>query len=91
MSMTFIFYQFDEGEFRKNHYGKGWFDYHSTPFGYWCGEPEAVIKELEQIVKSCYTVSNEYLREHRETFTLYDKHNSDRIYKILKERAMRKG
>lgn len=84
MKKPIIFYQFDEEKFRKLHYGKGWFDYHTTTFGYWCNDFETVLNELEHIVKCNYSVSEEYLFEHKKTFTLYDNQNSERIYRILR-------
>lgn len=86
MKKPVIFYQFDEEKFRKYHYEKGWFDYHNTKFGKVFKEPEKIIEEIQLIVKSDYSVSDEYIEEHKRTFPLYDTNNSKRIYQIIRQK-----
>ena len=85
MKRPIIFYQFDEDKYRKYHYQQGWFDYHNTEFGSSYSDPEDVINAMEEIINKKYKVSDQYMNEHKRTFTLYDNHNCERIYKLLSE------
>lgn len=88
MKKPVIFYQFDEKLFRKYHYQQGWFDYHKTSFGNSCGTSEEVLKELDKIIKNNFSVSNDFLTEHRAVFKLYDTNNSKRIYDVISEKTL---
>ena len=83
MKKPIIFFQFDEEEFRKNHYQEGWFNYHENVFGPFCRTADEVISNLECIVKNNYMVSQDFLDEHAKTFLYYDSKNSERLYKYL--------
>ena len=85
MKKPVIFYQFDEEKFRKYHYQQGWFDYHKTAFGNTCRTSEEVIQDLIVHIKNHFTVSQEFLSEHRKDFQLFDNKNSERIYAALAE------
>ena len=83
MKKPIIFYQFDEDEFRKFHYGKGYFDYHNNAFGNAFSEYKQVVSELERLIEQHYIVSSEYQKEHSMIFPYYDMRNSERIYEYL--------
>ena len=85
MKKSVIFYQFDEAKFRRYHYEAGWFDYHNSSFGKWCGKPDDVAKALEAAVISGFVPSTEYLDEHKKTFYYYDTDNCQRIFERLKK------
>lgn len=83
MKKPVIFYQFDEEQFRKYHYKQGWFDYHQTSFGRSCGTAKEVITELQYFLDNDFSVSKEYLDEHKKLFPIYDQKNCERIYQLL--------
>lgn len=80
MKKPVVFYQFDEENFRKFHYQEGYFDYHNNPFGKSFKNYEDVISNIEEIISNNYSVSLEYLDEHRYIFPYFDTNNSQRIY-----------
>jgi len=84
MKKPIIFFQFDEKDFRRYHYEEGWYSYRDSGFGDVCTEASEVIGTLRKYVQNGYKVSDEYLNEHRETFTLYDTLNSERIYEAVR-------
>lgn len=84
MKKPVIFFQFDEEMFRKHQYREGYFDYHNTPFGDFCATEEQTIHSLEKVLQNGFAPSAEYLAEHKKYFTLYDAHNSERIYQSVK-------
>lgn len=84
MKKPVLFYQFDEEKFRKYHYKQGWFDYHKSAFGKSFSDPDALLKELESLIKKNYAVSEKFELEHKRVFSLYDNRNCYRIYKLLK-------
>ena len=90
MKKPVIFFQFDEENFRKYHYEAGWFSYRDSAFGDVCTEHTEVIEVLQRYVQNGYKVTSEFLKEHEKTFPIFDKFNSERIYKtILKSRCRR--
>ena len=84
MKKPIIFFQFDENDFRRYHYEEGWFSYRDSHFGEVCVEPAEVIKTLRRYIQNGYAVSEEYLKEHKETFAIYDTSNAERIYKEVR-------
>ncbi len=89
MKKPIIFYQFDIKDFRKFHYPKGYFHYNDNPFSVALYSLKNVIERIETIINQNYTVNEEYLKEHKKYFPLYDNHNTERtftaIYKIVYE------
>lgn len=83
MRKPIIFYQFDEKKFRNYHYGQGYFNYHKNPFGKSFNHLSDVVQELENIIKSNYSVPSSYLDAHKDYFPYYDSDNSKRIYDLL--------
>lgn len=83
MKKPVIFYQFDEEEFRKKQYGKGYFDYHNNPFGVSRKSLNDVLAIMEMYVESNFKVDDTYLKGHKDYFPLYDRNNSMRIYKAI--------
>ncbi len=81
MRKPVIFYQFDESEFRSKQYKKGYFDYHNTVLGEWCGDRESVIDRLKQKAKTGFELLTESAV--REFFPLWDENNSQRIYDAI--------
>ena len=83
MKKPVIFYQFDEEEFRKYHYEKGWFDYYNNEFGNSHSDYHAVVTTLEEYINCEYKVSSSFLKAHEHEFELFDRMNSERIYRDL--------
>ena len=88
MKKPVIFYQFDEEEFRKYHYEEGWFDYHNNPFANSYDNYRDVLGELETYIKNGFQIPERFLEGHRREFLLYDRQNSERIYKDLRNLAL---
>lgn len=83
MKKPVIFYQFDEEKFRRQQYGKGYFDYFNNKFGNAYKNSNEVIDNLECIIKKNFGVDSEYLKEHNRIFKYYDQKNSERIYNSI--------
>lgn len=85
MNRPVIYYQYDEEEYFKGHYIKGYFDYRRDGFGPVCNSYEQVIKSLTNIVDSRFSLSNQFQKNINRFFPLFDNNNSKRIYdQILK-------
>lgn len=85
MKKPVIFYQFDVDDFRKAHYGQGYFDYTNNPFGKSYRTVDECVIELEKIINKNYKMSESALMAHREYFKYWDTNNCERIYQeILK-------
>lgn len=85
MKKPLIFYQFDLEQFRKGQYEAGVFDYQNNGFANSYKTKEEVFEELERYLQNDYAVSEEYLEEHKKYFTLYDDHNCERVYEMIKK------
>lgn len=84
MKKPVIFYQFDIEDFRKAHYGKGYFDYFNNPFGKSFESSEEVINELEKNIKNDYALDESFYNEHKAYFPYDDTNNSERVFEIIK-------
>lgn len=78
-----IYYQFDEEEFRKYHYAKGYFDYRRDGFGPVCTTEEALLQELERAFQSSMQMSPAYKDRVAAFFPLRDTNNCQRIYDAI--------
>lgn len=74
-----IYYQFDEEDYRKGHYPKGYFDYHEG-LGPWTAHKEALLHEIEKCVAAEFEMENKYCERVNEFFTYHDQNNCERIY-----------
>ena len=79
-----IYYQFDEEEFRKYHYAKGYFDYRRDGFGPVCTTEEALLQELERAFQSGMQMSPAYKDRVAAFFPLRDTKNCQRIYDAIR-------
>ena len=80
MKKPVLFYQFDEKKYRRSQYAKGYFDYFNNPFGQCYTEETSIIEALENCIKSNYSISDEYVEEHKKIFKYYDTDNCRRVY-----------
>lgn len=74
-----IYYQFDEEDYRKGHYQKGYFDYHEG-LGPWTTHKEALLYEIEKCVAAEFEMESKYRERVNKFFTYHDQNNSERIY-----------
>lgn len=79
-----IYYQFDEEEFRKYHYSKGYFDYRRDGFGPVCVSEEKLFSALEKCLDTGAHISDEYLSRIENFFPLRDGKNSERTFEMIK-------
>ncbi len=86
MKKPVLFYQFDEEEFRVRQYAQGYFNYVNNNFSCRYVKPEEVLSALECYAKNNFQISDDFLNAHAHYFPLYDAKNSERIYKIIKQK-----
>ncbi len=84
MQKPIIFYQFDYEDFRENQYQEGYFDYKNNVFGKSFDEVNGVIGEIERLLESDLTLSENNKEKVSEFFAFHDNNNSERIYEYLK-------
>lgn len=85
MEKPMIFYQFDERDFRKQHYSEGYFSYKRDAFGKVVYKEDTLIDELERILSNGCKIDEEYLKRIDNFFTLRDKKNSERNFNAIQE------
>ena len=78
-----IYYQFDEEEFRKYHYQKGYFDYRRDGFGPVCTTEKALLQALEQAFQNGMQMSPAYKDRVAAFFPLRDAKNCQRTYEAI--------
>ena len=78
-----IFYQFDEGEYRKGHYQEGYFSYRRDGFG------PVVVDEMELVdaigfsIQQGFKVEEKYQAKIDAFFTLKDQNNCQRTFEAI--------
>ena len=85
MEKPMVFYQFDEDEYYKNHYSKGYFDYRTDGFGPVCINEETTVREIMNLIKNNFVVNNEYLKRMKRTFIFSDSENSKRVFESIQK------
>ena len=86
MQKPIIFYQFDEDQFFKDHYSKGYFDYRKDGFGEVCTNIESFIRAFNKIINNNFVMEEKYLQKVGENFVHRDQNNSARIFDLIKEK-----
>lgn len=89
MEKPMIFYQFDEEEFREQHYKEGYFSYRRDAFGKVVYDEKALLDELCAILENNARTDDEYLGRINDFFTLRDKNNCERNFCAIEEIADR--
>lgn len=79
-----IYYQFDEEEFRRYHYQKGYFDYRRDGFGPVCTDEAALLQALERCLQDGARPAPEYLQRMEAFFPLRDDHNCQRTFDAIR-------
>lgn len=86
MKKPMLFYQFDQGKFRKGQYAKGYFDYETDGFGpVFKKGPEEIVAYLKQAFANQFQLEESYQEKINAYFPLHDNNNSERVYNFLKE------
>ena len=83
MRKPVIYYQFDEEEYRAQHYRQGYFDYRRDGFGEVVTEQDALFDLLEQYLENGCSLKPEYRERIQGFFPLQDRNNCERIYKEI--------
>ena len=80
MNKPVLYYQFDEAEYRANHYAEGYFDYRRDGFGEVVTEEGRLLAILEQYLEMGCQLKPEYAQRIEGFFPLHDANNCERIY-----------
>ena len=83
MKKNIIYYQFDETEYRKQHYEQGYFDYYRDGFGPVFKDEKSVVFEIKNIINKEFDISKKYLNNINSFFEFNDHENSCREMKEL--------
>lgn len=85
MEKPMIFYQFDEAEFRKQHYSEGYFKYTDDAFGEVVYDEDALLDELEKILAGGAVTEEKYQNRIDAFFTIRDTNNSERNFRAIEK------
>lgn len=80
MEKPVLYYQFDEVEYRANHYAQGYFDYRRDGFGEVVTQEEELLAFIEQYLENDCRLKPEYEDRIAGFFPLHDDKNCERIY-----------
>lgn len=83
MNKPCVYYQFDEDEYRANHYNKGYFNYRTMGFGEVVTTKDDLITSLFNYLESDFENKKEYAERHKQFFPLHDDKNCERIYNAI--------
>lgn len=85
MMKPVLHYQFDEADFRKNHYAQGYFDYRRDGFGPVCTEEAEFLDALEELLKSDCELEPEYRARLKKFFPVRDHGNCERNFRAIEK------
>ena len=83
MGRPVIYYQYDEVQYFKGHYIKGYFDYRRDGFGPVCNSFEDTMRNIEKILESNFMVPENYRSNKERFFPVHDSKNSERIFDCI--------
>ena len=89
MMKPVLHYQFDQADFRKNHYQKGYFDYERDGFGPVCTGEEDFLDTLEKLLESRCSLEETYRQRIEAFFAVRDQENCRRNFEAI-ERLWKK-
>lgn len=78
-----LYYQFDEEEFCRYHYKKGYFDFRRDGFGPVCTTEEELISQLRRCFENNLAVMPEYEKRMDAFFALHDGENCKRTFDAI--------
>ena len=85
MKKPIIYYQFDEEEYYKKHYSRGYFSYISDGFGKKCSNEHEVVAEMENTIDSGFIMEDFYQERVEKFFKYRDKDNCQRVYGAIND------
>ena len=85
MQKPLIFFQFDQKEYRKNHYREGWFSYEEHGGGKVIETLDGVLAELDEIIGRGCTMDEVYRKRVGQLFQYRDHCNCRRNYEAIKD------
>ena len=83
MEKPVIYYQFDQEEFRKIHYQKGYFSYEEHGFGPVVETEEALMAALRACAEGGFKMEKQYMERLEAFFPVRDERNCERTYRLL--------
>lgn len=84
MELPVIYYQYDEEDYFKGHYIRGYFDYRRDGFGPVVSSFDSVLGNIKKYISTDFKVEDNYLRNKNIFFPVWDKENSRRIFEAIK-------
>ena len=78
-----IFFQFDEQEYRSQHYEKGYFDYRKDGYGPVFTNPKEVAKYIEQLLGNDCEMEERYRSRVDSFFAFRDQKNCERNFNAI--------
>ncbi len=85
-----ILYQFDERQYRAEHFKKGYFDYRSDGFGPVYTDENAVVNEVKCLLQKDCQMSELYKQRADAFFAFRDMNNCRRVFDEVYRKAMEK-
>lgn len=85
MQKPILYYQFDEEEYRSNHYAQGYFDYRRDGFGEVITEENELLDILEQYLAEECRLKPMYHQRTEQFFTLHDNRNCERVFQEIQD------
>ena len=79
-----LYYQFDYQKFREGQYAEGYFDYQDG-FGKVYSNLDELISAIKGSINRDFKLEEKYKDKINDFFPLYDKENSERNYRFIKE------
>lgn len=79
-----VYYQFDEEDYQRYHYQKGYFDFNRDGFGPVCTTEETLLQALEQAFQNGMQMFPAYKDRVAAFFPLRDAKNCQRIYEAIR-------
>jgi CDP-glycerol glycerophosphotransferase (TagB/SpsB family) len=83
MKKPLIYYQFDQEEYYRKHYKKGYFDPKTDGFGEIATTEKHLIKKMIFVFKNNFVMEEKYIERVDKTFAFRDNDNCERIYNAI--------
>lgn len=83
MERPVVYYQYDEEEYFKKHYIKGYFDYRKDGFGPVVNSFDDLLMKISKYLNNGFVTDNNYLDNKAKFFPLFDNNNSRRIFEAI--------
>lgn len=82
MRKPIVYFQFDEARFNKEHYAKGYYDYHDG-LGKWTDNIDDLFDEIRKLSVNDFKMPKQYLEKVNGFFPLHDTYNCERIFNAI--------